>query len=165
MRCGTTGGQQPLNSSARLALSLAKPVNPMRILKAGTLYFVLVFGTGFLLGMVRVPFLLPHLGVRVAELIEMPLMLAAIVLAARYIIRLFALPSIDIIRFSVGILALALTIIAELSFALLLQSQSAAQYIASRDPISGTAYLVTLALFALMPYILAHLQPYPSGQP
>jgi len=130
----------------------------MQILKAGTLYFVLVFGTGFLLGMVRVPFLVPHLGVRAAELIEMPLMFIAIILAAGYISRLFALPSVGIVRLSVGVLALALVVIAELSFALLLQGQSAVQYIASRDPVSGAAYLITLVLFALMPLILARVR-------
>lgn len=41
----------------------------MRILKAGALYFALVFGTGLVLGMIRVPFLVPRLGVRIAELI------------------------------------------------------------------------------------------------
>ena len=130
----------------------------MRILKAGTFYFVLVFGTGFLLGMIRVPFLVPRLGVRAAELIEMPLMLVAIIWAAGYIIRLFALPSIRTVRLSVGLLALALAVIAELSFALLLQGQSAVQYVASRDAVSGTAYLITLALFALMPLILARVR-------
>ena len=130
----------------------------MQILKAGALYFVLVFGTGFLLGMVRVPFLVPRLGVRAAELIEMPVMLVATILAAGYIIRFFALASTGVVRLSVGFLALALVVIAELSFALLLQGQSAVQYIASRDPVSGTAYLVTLALFALMPFILARVR-------
>jgi hypothetical protein len=137
----------------------------MRILKAGILYFVLVFGTGFLLGTVRVPFLVPRLGARAAELIEMPLMLLAIIWAARHIIRLFALPSTGTVRISVGLLALALAVTAELSFVLLLQGQSAAQYIASRDPVSGTAYLVTLALFALMPFILARVQAIQNTPP
>ena len=130
----------------------------MQILKAGALYFVLVFGAGFLLGMVRVPFLVPRLGVRAAELIEMPLMLVAIVLAAGYISRLFALASTGFVRLSVGFLALTLVFTAELSFALLLQGQSAAQYVASRDPVSGTAYLITLFLFALMPLVLARIR-------
>jgi hypothetical protein len=130
----------------------------MRILRAGVLYFVLVFGTGFLFGVVRVPFLVPRLGVRVAELVEMPFMLLAIVLSARYVNRLFALPPTAAVRLLVGFFALALVVSAELSFAFLLQGQSAAGYVASRDPVSGTAYLGTLALFALMPFILAHAQ-------
>jgi hypothetical protein len=127
----------------------------MRVLKAGTLYFVLVFGTGFLLGIVRVPFLVPRLGVRAAELFEMPLMFIAAILSAGYVIHRSELP---IVRLSVGTLALALVVAAELSFAPLLQGQSAMQYIASRDPVSGTAYVVTLAFFGLMPLILVHIR-------
>ena len=40
----------------------------MRRLKATLLYFAIVLGTGFMLGMVRVPFLVPRLGERNAEL-------------------------------------------------------------------------------------------------
>ena len=56
----------------------------MKILKAGAAYFGLVFGAGFLLGCIRVPFLVPHLGARVAELLEMPVQFVVIVFAARY---------------------------------------------------------------------------------
>jgi hypothetical protein len=38
----------------------------MEILKAGTLYFALVFGAGFLLGAIRVPLLVPRFGERTA---------------------------------------------------------------------------------------------------
>ena len=48
--------------------------------KAGTAYFALVFGAGFVMGAIRVPLLVPRLGERVAELIEMPFM--CIVIAA-----------------------------------------------------------------------------------
>ena len=63
----------------------------MRTTQAGIAYFALVFGTGFLLGIIRVPFLVPRLGVRTAELIEMPFMFVAILFAARYVVRRFAL--------------------------------------------------------------------------
>ena len=54
-----------------------------RTIKAGMTYFALVFGAGFLLGSIRVPFLVPRLGERAAELIEMPFMFVAIVVSAR----------------------------------------------------------------------------------
>ena len=127
----------------------------MRILKAGALYFVLVFGAGFLLGLIRVPLLVPRLGVRTAELLEMPVMLVAIVWAARHCARRFALPSTGVDRLAAGSLAFVLLVAAELTFAALAQGQSPAAYIASRDPVSGAAYAVALVLFALMPFLLA----------
>ncbi len=130
----------------------------MHSLKPAAFYFGLVFGTGFILGSIRVPFLVPRLGVRVAELIEMPFMPVAIVLAARYVARRFALPATYGVRLAVGFLSLALLVAAELLLTVALQKQSIGQYIASRDPVSGTAYLLALGLFALMPALLAWLQ-------
>jgi hypothetical protein len=131
----------------------------MRSLKPAVLYFALVLGTGFLLGMVRVPLLVPRLGERYAELLEMPFMFVAIVLAARYVERRFALPASLSLRLQIGFLALALSVLAELLLAAALQGRSVAQYIASRDPVSGAVYLGMLLLFALMPSLLARLRP------
>jgi hypothetical protein len=50
-------------------------------LKAGVLYFALVFAAGFVLGTVRTLWAVPRLGVRTAELIELPTMLGVSVLA------------------------------------------------------------------------------------
>ena len=121
----------------------------MNSLKAGGSYFALVFGTGFLLGVLRVPFLVPRLGVRTAELIEMPFMFVAIFFAARYVVRRFALKSSE--RLDAGLIALALLVAAELTLATVVQDQSLAAYIASRDPVSGSVYLLMLGVFALMP--------------
>jgi hypothetical protein len=63
----------------------------MRTLKAAALYFTLVFGTGFVLGPVRVLWAVPRFGIRAAELMEAPLMLMAMVLAARWTVRRYAL--------------------------------------------------------------------------
>jgi hypothetical protein len=48
----------------------------MHTLKAGVLYFTLVFGAGFVLGPMRILCLVPRVGTRTAELMEMPMMLA-----------------------------------------------------------------------------------------
>ena len=130
----------------------------MNSLKVGGSYFALVFGTGFLLGVLRVPFLVPRLGVRTAELIEMPLMFVAILFAARYVVRRFALKSSE--RLVAGLIALVLLVAAELTLATVLQRQSLAAYIASRDPISGSVYLLMLGVFALMPNLLSRQRSY-----
>jgi hypothetical protein len=127
----------------------------MRVLRAGVNYFALVFGAGFVLGAIRVPFLVPRLGVRVAELIEMPFMLVAVVLSARFIVQRFDLPAIASVRLGVGLLALGLLLSTELLLTLVLQAQTLGQFIASRDPVSGTVYLGLLVLFALMPTLVA----------
>jgi hypothetical protein len=130
----------------------------MRSFKPAVLYFVLVLGTGFVLGVIRVPFLVPRLGERYAELLEMPFMLVAIVLAARHVVRRLALPAGMSVRLKVGFMALALSVLAELLLATVLQGRSLGQFIASRDPVSGSVYLAMLLLFALMPWILGHLR-------
>lgn len=130
------------------------------------MYFALVLGTGFVLGTIRVPFLVPRLGERYAELLEMPIMFGVIVLAARYVVRRFSLPPNPSVRLLVGFAALAMSVLAELLLAAALQDVSVAQYVASRDPVSGSVYLVVLLLFGLMPYILARFRgaPAPGGK-
>lgn len=127
----------------------------MRALRAGLAYFAMVFGAGFLMGMVRVPFLVPRLGERMAELLEMPVMFVVILLAARFLVRRFGLAFSLSESGAAGIVGLALLVGAELSLALLLQDQSLASYIASRDPVSGSVYLVMLGVYAVMPTLVA----------
>ncbi|MCE9571390.1 MAG: hypothetical protein K8R10_15520 [Rhodocyclales bacterium] len=127
-------------------------------IKAGIAYFAIVLGAGFVMGAFRVPFLVPRLGERVAELIEMPFMFVVILLGARFIARKYALPPRTPVRLAAGLLALGLSLAAEVVLAVVLQDQSIADYIASRDPVSGGVYLAMLALFALMPLILARVE-------
>ena len=131
---------------------------PMRFFKPAVAYFALVLGTGFALGTIRVPLLVPRLGERYAELLEMPIMFVAIVVAARYVIRRFALPADVSVRLQVGFAALAMSVVAELLLATVLQSRSLTQFIASRDPVSGSVYLVMLLVFALMPAMHARVR-------
>lgn len=128
-------------------------------LKAILLYFAIVLGSGFLLGIFRVPVLVPRLGERYAELLEMPVMLVVIVFAARYVVGRYKLPASVGVRLQVGLGALALSVAAELLMAAALQSQSVANYIASRDPVSGSVYLLLLLVFALMPALLLGVRP------
>jgi hypothetical protein len=125
----------------------------VRAFKAGVVYFALVFGAGFVLGSVRVPFLVPRLGARVAELIEMPFMFVVVLLSARFVARRFALPASVSARLGAGLLALALLLVAEAVLVVALQGEALGEYIADRDPVSGGVYVAMLALFALMPLI------------
>lgn len=130
----------------------------MRILKASALYFALVFGAGFLLGSIRVSFLVPRLGERFAELLETPVMLLVVFVAARHVIRRPALVA-RTTRLLMGILALAFLVSAELLLAFAMTGASPSEYIASRDPISGPVFLAMLVVFAVLPALL----PYGAG--
>ena len=121
------------------------------MIRASFLYFALVMGAGFLLGSVRVLFVVPHLGERWAELAEMPIMAIVIFVAAGYILRRYPEVQTRGRALVVGFTALALSVSAELVLAVVLQSQSLSEYLASRDKISGSVYLVMLVAFALMP--------------
>ena len=121
------------------------------IIRASFLYFALVMGAGFLLGSVRVLFVVPHLGERWAELAEMPIMAVIIFIAAGYILRRYPEVQTRGRALTVGFTALALSVSAELALAVVLQSQSLGQFLTSRDKISGSVYLVMLVAFALMP--------------
>ena len=119
----------------------------------GVVYFSLVFGGGFLLGIVRVLALVPRLGERWAELVEMPLMFVAIVLSARFVVRRF--PATQRASYLVsGGIALLLLVVVELSVVLAIRGMSISQYFAERDPVAGSVYVVMLVIFAVMPWLL-----------
>lgn len=130
---------------------------PFRTIKAGITYFVLVFGVGFVLGVIRVTLLVPRLGERTAEFIEMPFMFVAIVVSARLITWRFRLPASAMVRLGAGCLALGLLVGAEVLLAVAIQERTLGEYVASRDPVSGGVYLAMLVLFAVMPLVLARL--------
>jgi hypothetical protein len=120
-------------------------------IRAGVLYLALVFGTGFVLGVFRVMFVVPRIGERWAELAEMPVMAAAIFFSARYVLRRFPEIRTPGRSLVVGILALVLMVCAELGLAVVLQERTLGEYLAGRDKVSGAVYLAMLVLFALMP--------------
>ncbi len=127
----------------------------LRELRLAGLYFGVVFGVGFLLGAVRVPLLVPRLGERWAELLEMPLMLVAIHWAAGLVLRRHRGGGRGPALLRIGALALLLLLLAELLLAMLLSGLSPAAYVASRDPVSGAVYLAMLCVFAAMPWLRA----------
>jgi hypothetical protein len=135
----------------------------MQALKAGAAYFALVFAAGFALGFVRVLWVVPQIGVMWAELMETPLMLVAIVLAARWTVPRFRMPAAALPRLGMGLIALALLVFAELAVVLWLRGLSIAEYVATREPVSGTVYLVMLGIFAAMPLLVARARTAHAG--
>ena len=130
-----------------------KQPEPLIILKAAAVYFALVFGMGFVLGPIRILFLVPRFGVRLAELMEFPVMLVVIVLAARWLVRKFQLTAHALL---VGFLALTLMIAFEFTLVLWLRGLTLSEYFRERDPVAGVVYYLMLLGFAAMPYFMAH---------
>jgi hypothetical protein len=110
----------------------------MQTLKAGALYFAVVFGAGVALGTLRVLWVVPRLGTRTAELREAPVMLAVTVFAARWIVRRLEMPSIWTRRLSMGYIALAFLLIAAFTLVLGVRGLSIREYCATLDPVAGS---------------------------
>jgi len=127
----------------------------MQILKAGILYFALVFGAGFVLGPIRILWAVPRFGTRVAELMETPIMFVVTILAARWIVRRLAVPPKASSRLGMGCVGLGLMLVAEFTLVLWLRGLSIGEYVASRDPVSGTVYYVMLGVFCIMPLLVS----------
>jgi hypothetical protein len=127
----------------------------MRILKPAALYFALVFGAGFLFGTIRVLWVVPRVGERSAELMETPVMFLVIVLAARWTCQRLAVPSLPSIRFGMGVVALALLLAPEFTVVLWLRGLTIDGYVAGRDPVAGTVYVLMLGVYTMMPVLVA----------
>lgn len=127
----------------------------MQTLLAGLSYFALAFGAGFALGIIRTLWAVPLFGTRMAELLEMPIMLLVIIFAARWIVRRFSVPFAVSSRLGMGSIALGLLLVAELTLVLWLQGQTISENLATRDPVSGAAYGLMLLVFAAMPLLVA----------
>lgn len=126
----------------------------MLILRAALLYFALVFGAGFVLGPIRVIWVVPRFGERMAELFEMPIMLAVIFAAAKWTVQRYELARTASQRLMIGCIALALLVVAEFAIVLSVRGLSVGEYLATRDPVAGAAYYLMLGVFAFMPLIV-----------
>ena len=110
---------------------------------------MLASGRYFALALIRIPLLVPALGERWAELLEMPLMLLWIWWAAGQPARRLASVAQ---RLGCGALALVWLLLTEFTVVLWLRDMSLESYFASRDPLAGGVYAASLVLLALMPW-------------
>ena len=126
----------------------------MRIIAVGMLYFLIVFGVGFLLGPMRVYLLEPRLGETMATLCEAPFLLIVIVLAARW------LPKRSNMRMSVASLAavglggLFLQQLADVVVGSLLRGITPAQQLSQLATPAGLIYMGLLLAYVVMPVLV-----------
>jgi hypothetical protein len=129
----------------------------MLALKSGALYFAFVFAVGFVLGAVRTIWIVPRIGARRAELMEMPIMLVVTIVAAGWTVRRLALPDELSVRLEMGSIAFAFMLVAEFGFVLWTRGLSIRNYLVTRDPVSGTVYYAMLVVFAIMPMLVTRI--------
>jgi len=117
-------------------------------------YISLAFGAGFVLGTIRTLWVVPRVGSRTAELMEMLIMLVVTIVAARWTVLRLSVPMMWSARLEMGCIALVLMLIAEFGFVLWIRGLSIKEYYATRDPVSGAAYYLLHIVFAIMPLLV-----------
>lgn len=120
--------------------------------KAALAYWAMIFALGFVLGTIRVLWLGPKLGMLTATLAELPAMLLASWLAAQWLVRRFAISS-PRAALSMGWIAFALLMAAELALAALLPGNSPGEWTARMATPVGALGLTGQIGFALMPWL------------
>ena len=121
--------------------------------KTGAIYFALIFGLGFVLGTLRVLWLVPIIGETFAVLAEQPTMLTASWLAARWLVRRYGLAGLRA-KAVMGVTAFALLMLAEVTLASALFGQVPAEWLKSLFAMPGIIGLTGQILFALLPFLV-----------
>ena len=121
--------------------------------RAATAYFLVVFFSGFIAGAVRVLFAAPSLGETAAILLELPLMLIVSWLACLWSVRRFAVPAGIGARASMGAIAFAQLMLAELAVARLIFHWSWAGFLTHYGTFDGLIGLGAQLEFAAFPVL------------
>lgn len=124
-----------------------------RAATAGILYFALVFGLGFLLGIIRVIWLEPMAGTILAVVIELPFMLAASWFICLFLIRRFHIERQINERLIMGLVAFGLLMLGELLLSMSLQNMSAIGFLQKFELPENRLGLAGQITFALFPVI------------
>ena len=126
-------------------------------LKAGTVYFAVVYAFGFVFGTVRVLVVMPLVGETVAVLFEAPIMLLVSWIAARWSARTFSVPATLLPRIVMGAAAFALLLLGELAVSTLVFGRSLAETLVTYRSLPGLLGLSAQLIFALLPLVQAIL--------
>jgi len=126
----------------------------MRILKAGVIYFLLLFALGWIMGPIRELWAVPKFGRMTALLVEAIIMLIAMIVAAGWVTLWFDVPQTLGSTIPVGLVALAILAPAEIAGVLWVRGQSLQDYTASFVTAPGVISLVMFVLFAVMPTVV-----------
>jgi hypothetical protein len=122
-----------------------------RVMRAAAAYWALVFALGFVLGTVRVLWIVPAVGLLAATALELPVMLGASWIASGWLVRRFALAARGE-ALTAGALAFAILMAAECALAGVLSGETPGEWLAGLAAPHAALGLAGQAVFALMPW-------------
>jgi hypothetical protein len=126
-----------------------------RALRAGVAYFLAVFATGFVLGVLRTLFVAPHVGVLAAVAIELPIVLAVAWWVSARLRRGSSLTLRD--AGLMGGTAFLLLMLAEVSLSIALFGRTIAEHFSLYADADHQLGLAGQVVFALIPWLQARL--------
>ena len=124
-----------------------------RVVTAAVVYFALVLAVGLVFGPARVFWLEPWLGPALAVLCEAPFLIAAMMFSARFASLLAGLGGRWPARLSMGVLALIMQQVADLSIGFGLRGVTLQQQLDYFQTLPGYIYVGMLTLFAAVPLL------------
>ncbi|OQW37584.1 MAG: hypothetical protein A4E19_12960 [Nitrospira sp. SG-bin1] len=125
-------------------------------LKAGAIYFLIVVGAEFVLEVVRLQVVALHISARLAEMLEIPNVLLATIIGARWVVDRFTLPPLPGIRLGVGLVALCLVLVSEWTVVQALQILSVDGHVAAHDATIETIPIGALGVLTVMPFLVGY---------
>lgn len=133
-----------------------RPHGLVQVLKAGAIYFLVALGAGFVLEVIRLQVVGLHFSERIAQVMETPSHLLAMIIAARWVIDRFTLPPFPGIRLGVGLVALGLWLVMEVIVILPFHGLSLDEFLATQDPVVGTLPIGALGVLTVMPFLVGY---------
>jgi hypothetical protein len=125
-----------------------------RPLVAGTVYFLLLFALGFVLGTLRVLVVAPRLGEVWATLMEVPVMLLAAYAICGWAMRYWQVPPAIPVRLGIALWFMMLLLVFETILGVTLFERSLAELAATLTSPAGLLGLAAQGVAALFPLIL-----------
>ncbi len=97
-----------------------------------------------------------HVSERLAEIMEIPNVLLATIVGARWVIDRFALPPLPGIRLGVGLVALCLMLLLEWTVMLPIHGLSFREYVDGQQTVVGIVPLGALSVLTVMPFLVGY---------
>lgn len=122
-----------------------------RALIAATIYFLMLFTLGFLLGTIRVMIVAPRVGELAATAAEAPVMLVAALFACRWAVRRWRVPPQAVLRWIMALAFFALLLVSEASLGAILFDRTLAEQWAALRTLAGVLGLSAQVIAASLP--------------